>query len=171
MTTNKANTKTRKPKLPPLTIENAHIIYRNFSGAAKKYNAAGLRNFHVVLEPDQAKALENDGWNVKWPKPEEMEDKKPTLKVWARFDNYPPLIILLTTRGRTELDEETVGQLDMVEIDRIDLKITGSYYEMEGRSGFKAYLNQMFVTLSENDLMSKYNGVSSARHLVEDDEL
>jgi hypothetical protein len=168
-TQNKAQ---RKPKIPPLTIENARIVYRNFSGAARTYNAKGLRNFHVVLEPDQAKALERDGWNIKWPKPrDDGEERNPTLKVKVRFDNYPPLIVLLTKGGRTELDEDTVGILDKAEIANIDMKITGSYNELEGGwKGYTAYLSQMFVTLSENDLLAKYNGVQSARHSVEEDD-
>lgn len=163
--------KEKKPRIPPLTVQNARIVYRNFSGTARTYNAKGLRNFHVVLEPDQARSLERDGWNIKWPKPrDDGEDRKPTLKVSVRFDNYPPLIVQLTHRGRTELDEETVGLLDKADIENVDLKITGSYYSMDdGKSGFKAYLSQMFVTLSENDLLAKYSGVSSARPSIDED--
>lgn len=164
--------KEKKPRIPPLTIQGAHLVYRNFSGTARTFNAKGLRNFHVVLEPDQAKMLEADGWNIKWPKArDDGEERNPTLKVAVRFDNYPPLIVQLTQRGRTELDEETVGLLDKAEIENVDLKITGSYYSMDdGKKGFKAYLSQMFVTLSENDLLAKYSGVSSARRIADEDD-
>lgn len=163
--------KKSKPKIPPLTVENAHIVYRNFSGAGKLYNAKGLRNFHVVLEPDQARELERVGWNIKWPKErEDGEERNPTLKVNVRFDNYPPLIVQMTSRNRVELNEETVGLLDMAEIENVDLKITGSFYENEERSGFKAYLNQMFVTLSEKDLLAKYSSVTNAKHRSDKDD-
>lgn len=165
------NKKERKPRIPPLTIQGAKLVYRNFSGTARTYNAAGLRNFHVVLEPEQAKMLERDGWNIKWPKPrDDGEDRNPTMKVHVRFDNYPPYIVQLTHRGRTELDEDTVGLLDKAEIENVDLKITGSYYENPERKGFKSYLSQMFVTLSEDDLLAKYSGVSSARRAANEDE-
>lgn len=172
MSTTKAKTKDKKPRIPPLTIENAHIVYRNFSGEARKYNAKGLRNFHVILEPDQARALERDGWNIKWPKPrDDGEERNPTIKIKVRFDIYPPLIVLLTQNGRTELDEHTVGILDKAEIENVDLKITGSYNELDtGWKGFTAYLAQMFVTLSEGDLLAKYSGVSSARRAAEENE-
>ena len=155
----------KKPKLPPLTIENARITYRNFSGAAKTYNAKGLRNFHVILDPDQAKQLEQDGWNIKWPKPrEDGEERNPTLKVKVRFDNYPPVIFMRTRRGRTELDEETVGLLDTAEIENVDLRITASYSEQtSGWKGFTAYLSQLFVTISDRDLMAKHMDFSSAK--------
>lgn len=162
--------KERKPKIPPLTIQNARLIYKNFSGAAKTFNAKGLRNFHVVLDPDQAKMLQKDGWNIKWPKPrEDGEERNPTLKVSLRFDNYPPYAVLITKMGRkVELDEDTIGTLDSAEIENVDLKITGSFYDMDGKAGFKAYLSQIFVTLSPNDLMGKYADVPSGRKLMDE---
>lgn len=165
--------KERKPRIPPLTIENARLVYRNFSGAAKTYNAKGLRNFHVILDPDQAKQLQRDGWNIKWPKPrDDGEERSPTLKVAVRFENYPPYVVMMTKRGRTEMDEDMIGVLDSAEIESADLRITGSYYQMEdGTKGFKAYLNQLFVTISEKDLMAKHTDFTSAgRRSVSDDD-
>lgn len=164
--------KERKPRIPPLVIENATIIYRNFSGAAKTFNAKGMRNFHVVLDPVQAKQLQSDGWNVKWPKPrDDGEERNPTLKVAVRFENFPPYIVLQTRRGTTELDAESVSVLDTAEIESVDLKVTGSHYRMEdGREGFKAYLNQMFVTLSDNDLMAKHGIAAPARRRPDADD-
>src|SRR6185369_2773105 len=93
-------------KIPPITIENAHLIYRNFAGAAKKFNAKGLRNFNVLLDVDLAKVLEKDGWNIKWDDPKEDGDlPQARIKVAVRFDNYPPRIILITKNGKTILDE------------------------------------------------------------------
>lgn len=162
--------KQSKPRIPPLTIENAHIVYRNFSGAAKTFNAKGLRNFHVVLEPDQAKELEKAGWNVKWPKErDDGETRNPTLKVNVRFENYPPYIVQITRRGQVQLDEDTVNNLDRAEFTNVDLKITGSWYENPERKGFKAYLSQMFVTLSENDLLSKYSNAQPVGRKADED--
>ena len=164
--------KEQKPRIPALTMEGAQLVYRNFSGASKKYNAAGLRNFHVILDPEQAKVLEEQGWNVKWPKPrEDGEERNPTLKVWVRFDNYPPYILQKTSRNQVELDEESIHILDRAELEHVALKVTGSYYKMEdGTEGFKAYLAQMFVTISESDLFAKYGGPSTARRSPDKDD-
>lgn len=158
-------------KIPPITIENAHLIYRNFAGAAKKFNAKGLRNFNVLLDVDLAKVLEKDGWNIKWDDPKEDGDlPQARIKVAVRFDNYPPRIILITKNGKTILDEDSVDILDWAEIERADVVLTGSSWDVQGKQGIKAYLRKAFVTLSEDDLESKYSDVSSARHSADEDD-
>ena len=58
-----------------LQIDDAIIIYRNFSGAPSKFNREGDRNFALVI-PDQETAdrLIADGWNVKIKSRGEDED-------------------------------------------------------------------------------------------------
>jgi hypothetical protein len=173
MPINRSVSKEKKPRIPPLKIQDAQIVYRNFAGKAKTYNAKGLRNFHVVLDKDQAKMLERDGWNVKWPKPrEDGEERNPTLKVNVRFDNYPPFILMLTEKGKLELDEESVEVLDFAEIKIVkEIKVVGSYYKTDdGKEGFKTYLSEMVVILSENDIRSKYHNVSSAKDIDPEDD-
>ena len=46
-------TKQPEVKIPPLTIENAQLIYRNFAGRQTVFNAEGDRNFGIVLEDPQ----------------------------------------------------------------------------------------------------------------------
>ena len=49
-----------------LQIEDARIIYRNFSGVGDMYNREGDRHFTLVI-PDSrtAEALTNERWAVK----------------------------------------------------------------------------------------------------------
>lgn len=148
------NTKTSSNtnKLPPLRLENARIIWRNFAGAKKSYNAEGLRNFNVILDEPTATLLAADGWNVKSHKGrEEGEPEWYTLKVAVRFDNYPPSIILKHGNVRTQLDESMLDILDWAEITDLKLMINGSRYSTQQNSGVKAYLSRMVVSISPQD--------------------
>ena len=74
-----------------LQIEDARIIYRNFSGVATKYNREGDRNFAVIIPTDEIKdILIKDGWNVKI-KPPREEDESPFM--------YMPVKIKFNSRG------------------------------------------------------------------------
>jgi hypothetical protein len=147
-------------RIPPLTIENAKLIYKNFAGAAKRFNAAGLRNFNVVLDLETAKMLQNDGWNIKFDDPREEGDPPiARMKVNFSFDNYPPRIIMISgrdSRAQTLLNAETVGILDWADIQTVDITVSGSRWEKGKDHGIKTWLRKMIVTLSPNDIESKY---------------
>lgn len=141
-----------------LKIENASIIYKNFSGTRDEYHP-GRRTFHVILDEDEATALEADGWNVRH-KPSKADPSVMfhTLPVEARFDNYPPKIVMIgeSSKKVTFLDETTVGQLDSAAIKTIDLMLSPSKWTAAGRTGIKAYLKTAYVTIEEDDLDLKY---------------
>lgn len=144
-----------------LIIEDARIIFRNFAGKETQYNREGDRNFSVIIEdPDMAAALIEDGWNLKLLKPRD-EDDEPSyhLKVDVRMDgNWPAKLFLVNRRGRpNQLDEDTVGQLDRIELDKVDLTINASKWEVNGKSGIKAYLRDLYASQVEDALARKYS--------------
>jgi hypothetical protein len=151
-----------KTQMEPLTLEDRRIIFRNFSGKEGRYNAAGVRNFAVILTEEEGKLMEDDGWNVKWGKPREDEDPLPPfLKVNVKYGGKgaPPGIVLITSRGKTRIGEEEAQLVDWADIVKVDLIIRPWSYEIGERSGISAYLKSIYVTIREDELELKYSDV------------
>lgn len=140
-----------------IIIEGARIGFRNFSGKEGKFNPAGNKNFCVFIDADLAHVLEEDGWNVRWLDPrDEDEAKQPYLQVAVSYENIPPKIIIISSKGKTELDNESVSILDWAEIKEIDLIIRPYNWTVNGKSGVKAYIKSMYVTIVEDEFEKKY---------------
>ena len=142
-----------------ITIESAQLAFRNFAGKEDKYNPAGSRNFCVLLAPDVAKTLLLDGWNVRQLNPREEGDvPQDYMSVAVKYDFRPPKIVLVSesTGIKTFLDADTVHILDWADIKNVDLMINPYHWEVNNKSGIKAYLKKMFVILEEDELEKKY---------------
>jgi len=146
-----------------LVIENARIIFRNFSGREGMYNREGDRNFGVLLDEHLAKEMSEDGWNVKWLKPrEEGEPEQAYIQVSVNFKGRPPRVVMISSRGRTNLGEHEVELLDWADISTADLIMRPYEWAVNDKHGIKAYLQSIFVTIEEDALELKYAEIDDA---------
>lgn len=168
-----------------LQIDDARIIFRNFSGAASKFNSEGDRNFAVVFpnsvldevvfrgypkglsdaERDIISAMSDEellknghadtvgdllakqGWNIKTKPPrEDGEEPLNLLPVKVKFNDRGPAIYLQTNGVTNQLDKESVGMLDNIDILSVDMDIRPYHWEVKGETGISAYLQSMCVT-------------------------
>ena len=151
-----------------ISIEGARIGFRNFAGVAGKFNPAGARNFCVFLDYELGEVLEQDGWNVRWLDPrDEEEAKQAYLQVAANYGTFPPNIVLITRAGKSLLTADTVNILDWADIANVDIIIRPYNWDFNGKTGVKAYVKSMYVTLAEDEFEGKYKNVpDSAKNSI-----
>lgn len=154
-----------KRYINPIKVENAHIIYRDFSGL-KSYNNDGKRTFVLLIDSKEyAELLSADGWAIKTKQPkknvgtedspmwieDDAADPQYQLNVTVRYENYPPEIYLVSPDGKvvTPVNESNVNLLDKAWIRSVDAVITPYFWTYGKKSGITAYLQLMYVQLDK----------------------
>lgn len=140
--------------IPPLNIQNAKIVKRNFAGRQEDYNREGNRYFTIRIDdPELAMSLMEDGWKIREGR-KRNEDDEPRwfMDVKVAFNEYYPMkICTYAGNTRRELNEETVAVLDRARILNADMTIRARYWEVNGKTGYKAYLKVLHATIEEED--------------------
>ena len=146
-----------------LQMDDARLIFRNFSGEASKYNREGDRNFAVIIPTQEmADALTEEGWNVKVRDPRDEGDEPfMYLTVKVKFNDRGPAIYLQTGKARNRLTEDVVGCLDTIDISSVDMDIRPyDWVLQEGtpneKSGRTAYLQSMLVVQEIDRFAEQY---------------
>lgn len=149
------------PQYKQYTIEGVTLPFgKNFAGEEGKYNAAGDRNFCISLTPEQAQDLINDGLSVRSLPPKDEDGVEfYYLPIKVSYKIRPPEIYMVTSSGKRKVTEDNVSNLDWADIVSADVTFTGRPWEVNGRSGVKAYLNVMYATIQESPLEEKYANV------------
>jgi hypothetical protein len=145
-------------------MEGVRIIFRNFAGKEGQYNREGDRNFAVLLDEKIATAMAEDNWNIKWLRPRDDEEESSPqayLPISVNFKGRPPRIVLITSRGRTNLDEDSIEMLDWADILNVDLIVRPYEWTVNQKSGVKAYLQSIYVTIEEDALEMKYSELNN----------
>lgn len=157
-------------RLDIISVENAQILFRNFSGKEGKYNREGDRNFCVIIDDlDVAQQLSDDGWNVRVLRPRDPEEEpRHYLQVKVSYKNIPPTVWLVTSHNKTRLDEDTVGTLDFADLKNVDLIINPYQWNVNGNTGVTAYLKTGYFTIEEDQFAAKY---AEDEYPTEDDDI
>lgn len=159
----------RKNELTNITFEDSRILFRNFSGKEGQYNREGDRNFALVIDNGLAEQMLEDGWNVKYLRPREEEDEPQAyMQVSVSYKARPPRVVMITSRGRTTIPEDMLNILDWVEISNVDLIVNPYQWAVNGKTGVKAYLKSIFITIEEDELERKYADVPDSGQNVLD---
>jgi hypothetical protein len=144
-----------------IKLEDVRLIWRNFAGEERPFNAKGKRNFAIPLDEPLALELAEIGWAVK-AKPQDDGSTLYHLPVTVKMDGrMPPRIFMITKslNKRTPLDEDTVMLLDYAEFDLVDVILRPFNWDVSGKQGVAAYLKTMFAFIHEDDLEKKYSHI------------
>jgi hypothetical protein len=148
-------------------VENAQIIFRNLAGHERQFNVEGDRNFCLLLTPEQADWFHSDGWNVKTTKERELDEGEtvggePYIKVKVSYKGKnPPKVFLITERGKTALGPDELELVDFADIVSCDVMIRPYDWDVNGKTGRKAYLKSLAVTINEDEFDRKYADVKT----------
>ena len=144
-----------------LVIDDAKLLFHNFSGAKTDFNALGNRNFDVILpDNEMAIAMGQKGWNVKIRRPRDPEDDPYyTLNVKINMaSRWPPKIVEAGKRQQIVYDESMLNKLDNLPMEDIGIVINGSEWENERYGkGVKAYLDQFYFRARPSIFGNKYD--------------
>lgn len=151
-------------RMNKLVIDNARLIFKNFSGKGDNYNREGDRNFAVIIDdPSVAEDLADAGWNVR-PLVSKDPDEEPThyIKVKVSFKVRAPKVRLLSNHKQVFLNENTISSLDFAKIEECGVVISPYMWEVNGKRGISAYLDSMYAKIEDDPFADKYADYADA---------
>ena len=145
-------------------LEDAKLLFRNFTGAAKDFNTEGDRNFCILLDEKDAATLRDLGWNIKDLK---QKDEGAPIESYVEVaveyrKGRPPRAVMINSKGRIDLGADEIGIFDAIDMDGVDVIINPYPWKVNENRGIKAYLKSIFVTINEDALDLKYMDVPDA---------
>ena len=127
-----------------ITIKDARLIYKNFSGAPDAFNRNGVQpNFSVVIPEEDVGYYRDDLLlNVK-----ERITKEGDVFHYLRIKvgKYAEIYLGDDGTNLSPLDPSEYPMLDQIRLSKCDLSISPSSYTSGGKTGTTVYLSEMFA--------------------------
>jgi hypothetical protein len=111
------------PSRETVVIEHAELVFRNFAGKETRFNKKDQKTFCVFIDdPEMVEALVENNWNMKQTKiREEGDEPRWYLPVEVKYEIKPPNVVMITTKGKTNLDNDNIEILDYADFKNVDL--------------------------------------------------
>lgn len=146
-------------------IKGANVVpsLKNFEG--DKFGPSGMRDFVITLEEDEAAQLAEMGYNIFYFNTQDDDGNDisiPELKIRVRFDKFPPEVYTVygdIHGAMTQLDEETIGNLNSLKFLDCYITFTPYNWERNGKKGTTAYLRTMYVVIPKKDFADVFGEI------------
>lgn len=142
-------------------LKNAQIQFTNFSGQENEFNAAGKRNFKVIIDEELARELQEQGVRVS--ELRRRDDTEP-VRFSVKVGVYPTSeMFLLSGSTRKELTLDTCGLIDMeirkghVKQGQIAMEFHVSTNTRLARPTPYIRLDTLFVPIGKSQLKAEYD--------------
>ena len=147
-----------------LHIDDAKIIWPNFEGRPGQFNREGERSFSLIIPTEEMKDMLLEdvnkygaSWNVRIRPPREEGDTPfMHLPVKVSFNDRGPKVYLDNGFNVRELNEDTAGLLDRIEIRSVDLDIRPYDNVVHNKPYRTAYLKAIWVYQEVDRFASRY---------------
>lgn len=147
--------------------------FSHFSGAEEGFNQAGDHNFTVILDPEHGDDLYAKGWNVKYSDAQDEGDPQERLlkiRISAKFGLPTIYFIKTNAEGQTRkmlIDEAVfLKQIRRDTFEKMDVIVqpapSDKWQRQDGAKGVGAYVKEMYVTMKESRIGSKYSDYEDA---------
>lgn len=140
-----------------LAIKNAgseDFWYRNFTGAAGRFNQEGTRTFNIdIHDIDLAMKMGSEGWNIRV-QLDNKGNEHYLLPVAFSNEDYweQPEVEVISNGNRTTWERNDWGKLDHVHIDHASLVIRPRYHNGSAPNpAIKAYISKLIVTITDHN--------------------
>ncbi len=145
--------KDSKQWIDDIEISDAQIkwAWSHFDGRADTFNDKGDYNFQLILTPEQAKDLGDEGWAVReMPGFEEGDPPEYLLKVKISYRFEAPKIYIIKNGRKMRAEEADLADIKRGVTEKINVIITPSRWVSGRDTGISAYAKELYAYVKQS---------------------